>query len=71
MTLSLSCPFVRPYPFFSLVSKKFVLHLECRKATISVKVFYLELMGGARCFKDVSRVFQERLKIFKVLESYG
>ena len=60
MTLSLSscvCPL-----FFSLVSLKSVAHLECYKASKSVKGIYCKSMCVSRvfqeCFECVSRVFQ-------------
>ena len=63
MTLSLSSlvrPFVRNL-FFSLVFLKSVEHLECHKASKSVKGSQWESMCVSRvfqgCFKGVSRVF--------------
>ena len=58
----LVCLFVRPYPFFSLVSLKSVVYLECHKASKGVKGIKWEWMYGPRvfqwCFKGVSRKFK-------------
>ena len=62
------CPFVRLFvPFFySLVSLKFVVHLECYKASKSVKGIQWESMCVSkvfqRYFKGVLRMFQGSLK---------
>ena len=76
MTLSLSS-LVLPSPFFFLVSLKSVEHLECHKASKSVKgtqwesmsvsrVFERSFKGVSRkfqwCFKEVSQVFQGSFK---------
>ena len=59
--------FVRPL-FFSLVSLKSVAHLECYKASKSVKGIHCEPMCVSSvqvfkgCFKEVSRVFQGTFK---------
>ena len=57
---------VRSYPFFSLVSLKSVVHLECHKASKSIKGTQLESLCVSRVFqsvfqgsfKGVSRKFQ-------------
>ena len=66
MTVSLSVfvrSFVRPL-FFSLVSLKSVAHLECYKASKSVKGIHWESICISRvfqeCFKCVARVFQRK-----------
>ena len=68
MTVSLSVfvrSFVRPL-FFSLVSWKSVAHLECYKASKSVKGIHCESMCVLTvfqgCFREVLRVFQGSLK---------
>ena len=70
MTLSLSSsvrssvrPFVCLSPFFSLVSLKSVAHLECYKASKSVKGIHCEPMCVSSvqvfkgCFNGVLRAF--------------
>ena len=75
MTLSFSpfvrlavCAFVRP-PFFSLVSLKSVVHLECHRASKSVKGTQWESLCVSRVFqgsfKGISRKFQECFKEVK------
>ena len=64
MTVSLSVSVRSFVPFFSLVSLKSVAHLECYKASKSVKGIHCEPMCVSSvqvfkgCFNGVLRVFQ-------------
>ena len=70
------CPSVRPSVrpsvcplFFSLVSLKSVAHLECYKASKSVKDIHWDSISVSRvfqqCFKCIGRVYQRCIRAFQ------